>query len=131
MDAQQIDDQMPDRSRPGITTTALSTDKCATEAKNKLRLTNEDTIIGTWNVRTLYACGKLQELTHELQRYSWDILGLAEVRWTGFGMFGETTTDAGHKLWYSGDETEHKHGVGFIVKKERVNSVISCHNRLQ
>lgn len=49
-----------------------------------------DTIIGTWNVCTLYACGKVKELTHELDRYRWDILGLAEVRWTGCG---ETTAE--------------------------------------
>ena len=36
-------------------------------------------------VRSLHACGKVQELTCELRRYRWDILGLAEVRWTGFG----------------------------------------------
>ncbi|XP_063587738.1 craniofacial development protein 2-like [Penaeus indicus] len=38
----------------------------------------------------------------------------------------ETTTDEGHKIWFNGDETKHQHGVGFIVNKERVNSVISC-----
>ena len=45
------------------------------------------------NVRTLHACGKVKE--HELARHKWDILGLAEVRWAGFG---ETTTEDGHKL---------------------------------
>ena len=69
----------------------------------------EGTIIGTWNVRSLHACGKVQELTHELKSYRWDILGLAEVRWTEFG---ETTTDEGHKIWYS----KHLYGVAFIVR---------------
>lgn len=50
-------------------------------------------------------------------------LGLAEVRWTGIG---ESMTDEGHKMWYSDNDTKHQHGVGFIVRKERVNSVISC-----
>ena len=60
---------IPDRSRPGSTTTARPTDvqggreKLATATP--LRLTRETTI-GTWNVRTLYACGKVKELTHEL-----------------------------------------------------------------
>lgn len=36
-------------------------------------------------VRTLYAGGKVKELTHELDKCRWDILGLAEVRWTGCG----------------------------------------------
>ena len=92
-------------------------------ATSSIRLPKENTVIGTWNVRTLYACGKITELTHELSRYTWDILGLAEVRWTGIG---ETITNEGHKLWYSGDDSKHQHGVGFIVNKDRLNSVISC-----
>ena len=89
---------MPDRSRPGSPTTARpigtsqdGRDKSATGVPpNPIRLQTQATTIGTWNVRTLHACGKLQELTHELKRYRWDILGLSEVRWTGFG---ETTTE--------------------------------------
>ena len=116
---------MPDRSRPGKTslTTALPTvlpqgggDKFATGTRTTPlhSLPKTNTIIGTWNVRTLYACGKVKELTHELDRYRWDILGLAEVRWTSCG---ETTTEEGHKIWYSGEDSKHQHGVGFIVNK--------------
>ena len=32
--------------------------------------------IGTWNTRTLRAAGKLEEVTHEMDRYIWNILGL-------------------------------------------------------
>jgi exonuclease III len=147
MDTQQKNIIMPDRSRPGITTTAHPTgglqdgaDKYATGTTpittpithitdpnpnpiNPIKLPKEGTILGTWNVRTLYQCGKVKELTHELQRYKWDIIGLAEVRWTGFG---ETSTDEGHKIWFSGDQSKHQYGVGFIVRKEVVKSVISC-----
>ena len=35
--------------------------------------------IGTWNTRTLRATGKLQELTHAMDRYKWNILGLCEM----------------------------------------------------
>ena len=38
----------------------------------------------------IYACGKVKELTHELTRYLWDIVGLAEIRYT--------TTEEGHNL---------------------------------
>ena len=51
----------------------------------------------------LHACGKVQELTHELKRYRWDILGLAEVRWTGSG-----ATDKGHRIWYCGEDSKHQ-----------------------
>ena len=127
---------MPDRSRPGKTslTTALPTalpqgggDKFTTGTRSRstpsLSIPRNETIIGTWNVRTLYACGKVKELTHELDRYRWDILGLAEVRWTSCG---ETTTEEGHKIWYSGEDSRHQHGVGFIVNKNKINSVINC-----
>ena len=93
---------MPDRSGPGSTTTALTIDttqggseKLATGAKTTFRLPTEEVTIGTWNVRTLHQCGKVQELEHELKRYKWDILGLSEVRWTGVG---ETGTEEGHKM---------------------------------
>ncbi len=34
---------------------------------------------GTWNVRTLKPDGKLDELSHEMERYRWHIIGLSEV----------------------------------------------------
>ena len=129
-DTKQI--RIPDRSRPGSTTAALSIGgtqdgsvKYATGTKTKtaLKLTTDQVTIGTWNVRTLYACGKLKELEQALSHYRWDIIGLCEVRWTGFG---EITTEEGHKLWYSGDEKNHKYGVAFIVRKEILGCVISC-----
>ena len=111
MDAEQ-DNNIPDRPRPGSTTTVLSIDKhqdegvkCATGAKTAWKPPTKNITIGTWNVRTLHACGKVKELEHELARYKWDILGLAEARWAGFG---ETTTEDGHRLWYSGDEKKHQ-----------------------
>ncbi|PIK43970.1 putative amphiphysin [Apostichopus japonicus] len=63
----------------------------------------------------MYACGNIHELTHELQRYNWDIIGLSEVRWTGIG---ETITEEGQKIWFSGEEKKHHYGVAFIVRKE-------------
>ena len=32
----------------------------------------------TYIVRTLIRCGKLEELTNELKRYRWDIIGFPE-----------------------------------------------------
>ncbi|KAH3698180.1 hypothetical protein DPMN_085699 [Dreissena polymorpha] len=60
-----------DRSGPGITTTAHSIgslkgecEKLATGSHLSIRLAKRVTTIGTLNVRTLNACGKVQELTH-------------------------------------------------------------------
>ena len=69
------------------------------------------------------AAGKLQELTHKMDRYRWNILGLCEMRWKNFG---ETTTEEGHKVFFSGKEDKHEHGVGFLVHKDIVNTVMGC-----
>ena len=76
------------------------------------QITTQSTSIRTWNACTLYACGKIQELTHKLKHYHWDIIGLPEVRWTGSG---ETPAEDGHKIWLSGEEKKHQHGMAFIV----------------
>jgi len=67
---------IPDPSRPRLPTTALSidqhqggSDKSATGVKTLLKLPREQITIGTWNVRTLYQCGKIIELEYELSHY--------------------------------------------------------------
>ena len=113
---------IPDRSRPG-TTTAFSVghqgenDKCATGAKLRRR---EDITIATWTVRTLRAASKEEELLHEMDRY---IFGLCEIRWK---KSGEIPTDGGHRVYFSGKEDKHEQGVGFLVHKDIVKSVIVC-----
>ena len=76
--------------------------------------------MGIWKVRSLHACRKVQKLTQELKCYRGVILGLAEIRWTGFG---GTVTDEGHKIWYCGEDSKHQDGV---ARKEVVGSVIGC-----
>ncbi|XP_063609075.1 uncharacterized protein LOC134783216 [Penaeus indicus] len=118
---------IPDRSSPGLPTTASSTahqgggDKCATGV-TQIR-GRENITIGTWNVRTLCATGRLQELTHEMARYQWNILGLCEMRWKSFG---ENMTDEGHKIYLSGRDDRHEQGVGLLVHKDIVNCVLGC-----
>ena len=45
------------------------------------------------------------------------------MRWKNFG---ETTTEEEHKVFFSGKEDEHEHGVGFLVHKDIVNTVMGC-----
>ena len=40
--------------------------------------------------------------------------------------FGETTTEEGHKVFFSGKEDKHEYGVGFLVQKDIVNTVVGC-----
>ena len=71
----------------------------------------DDITTGSWNTRTLRAAGKLKELTHKMDRYRWNPPGLCEMRWKNFG---ETATEEGHKVFFSGKENTHEHGVGFL-----------------
>ena len=49
---------------------------------------NRNTIrIGTWNVRTLYQCGKLENVKKEMTRLKINILGINETRWLKNGNF--------------------------------------------
>ena len=76
---------IPDQSlpvSPRTTPSAIHQDrgvKYATSASSKIR-GRDNITISTWNTRTLRAAGKLQKLTHEMDRYRWDILGLCEMR---------------------------------------------------
>ena len=58
-----------------------------------------------------------------MDRYRWNILGHCEMRWKNFG---ETTTEEGHKVFFSGKEDKHELGVGFLVHKDIMNTVMGC-----
>ena len=82
-------------------------DKSATE--RKLEPCAHMPTVGTWNVRTM--SGKLELLENEMERYRFDILGLAEMRWTASGEMH------GCKVIWSGNEQKHEAGVGFLLSK--------------
>ena len=93
---------IPDRSQPGITMTAPTVrhrdvgDKYATGVPKIKKIRGRENIaVGTWNVRTLRPAAKLEQLTHAMSRYHWNIVGLCEMRWINFG---EMSTDDGHKF---------------------------------
>ena len=43
----------------------------------------------------------LEQLTHAMSRYHWNIVGLCEMRWKNFG---EMSTDDRHKVYFSGEK---------------------------
>ena len=49
-------------------------------------------------MRTLRPAGKLEELTHAMNRYDWNILGLGEMPWKNLV---EMSTDDRHKVYFS------------------------------
>ena len=107
-----------DRSPPGSTGTAPSAVhmdegfKYATSVSSKIRV--RDITTGTWNIRRLTAVGKLQELTHEMDRYRWNILGLCEMRRKNFG---ETTTEEGHNVFFSRKEDNTSMALDFLLTR--------------
>ena len=38
----------------------------------------------------------------------------------------EASTPEGHKLFFSGREDRHEHGVGFLIHKDTVNAIMGC-----
>ena len=119
---------IPDRPPPGSPRAATMlghqgrSGKCATVV-NKIDSRRNNTVIGTWNVRTLRAPGKVEELTHALSKYSWNIIGLCEMRWKSIG---ETESLEGHKIYFSGRDDKHEEGVGFLVHKDTKSTVMGC-----
>ena len=73
------------------------------------------TLIGFWNVQTMYELGRMAQVIAEMKRYKLDILGISESRWTKSGRMKTTT---GETVLYSGREDYlHHEGVAIIMKK--------------
>lgn len=77
--------------------------------------------IATVNVRTLNGPGKLNCVLHEMNRYRWDVLGLAETHWIG----QEELISEGVKVLSSGrDDGIHREGVALLLNKKAQKSYI-------
>ena len=87
---------IPDRSQLGITMTAPTvSDKYATGVPKIRKIRGRENIaVGTWNVRTLRPAGKLEQLTHAMSKYHWNIVGLCEMRWKKTLVRCQQMTDA-------------------------------------
>ena len=51
--------------------------------RNKIRCYKEQYYIGTWNVRSMNQ-GKLEVVKQEMARVNVDIVGISELKWTGW-----------------------------------------------
>ena len=77
--------------------------------KNKIR-------VGSWNVRTLYQAGKLQQVLREMEHYKVELLCVSEARWIDSG---KRTLSSGHTILYSGrTDNQHRGGVAIIVTRK-------------
>ena len=75
--------------------------------------TREKLKMATWNVRTMYQAGKLENIVLETKRMGIDIMGLTEVRW----LQSVKIVCNDHTLIYSGHKKDHKHGVRLLFSK--------------
>jgi exonuclease III len=73
---------------------------------------NKKTIrLGTWNVRTMLAPGKMSETAREMRRYKIEILAIQETRWPGKGKIDKMN----YTLYYAGEKKQGKNGTAFLV----------------
>ncbi|CAF1561697.1 unnamed protein product [Adineta ricciae] len=89
----------------------LDRQQATVQVKNSFR-------IGTWNVRTMFQKGKLENVKKEMKRLQLNVLGLSEVRWTGAASFA--TGD--YTLVYSGGD-QHERGVGMLLDEQTSKSI--------
>ena len=76
------------------------------------RSDTEQYCIGTWNARSMNQ-GKLEVVKQEVARVNIDILGISKLGWTGKGEFNSDD----HCIYYCGQESLRRNGVGVIVNK--------------
>ena len=86
---------------------------------NKLNITKDIFTVGTWNVKTLWATGKLELLRNEMKRYKYEVIGISEVRWTRKG-----ETSSGDFIW-SGESSTHTKGVEILLNAKARKSLLS------
>ena len=58
--------------------------------RSKVRCYKEQYCIGTWNVRSVNQ-GKLEVVKQEMARVNTDILGISELKWTGWANLTQVT----------------------------------------
>ena len=80
--------------------------------------------VACWNVRTMNADGKTEQIVDEMNNYGIDILGISESRWTGTG---KITFKGRETMLYSGVETRHEFGVGIIISKKNRSTLLEWH----
>ena len=66
--------------------------------------------------------GQMEVVEQEMTRVNIDILGISKLKWTGMGEFNSDD----HYIYYCGQESLRRNGVGIIVNKRVQNAVLGC-----
>jgi len=90
--------------------------------RSKVRCYKEQYRVGTWNVRSM-SQSKLEVVKQEMARMNIDILGISEL--TKMDWMGEFNSDD-HYIYYCGQESLRRYGVGLTVKKRVQIAVLGC-----
>ncbi|KAK3526420.1 hypothetical protein QTP70_025452, partial [Hemibagrus guttatus] len=133
----EVTNFIPDRSRPGLTTTAVGAvdlqgaggnwatvgrrsrgGRRVHRQREKRKGKSVGLRIGTLNVGTM--TGKGRELADMMERRKVDILCVQETRWKGSKA---RSIGAGFKLFYYGVDSK-RNGVGVVLKEEFVRNVL-------
>ena len=64
--------------------------------------------------------GKLEVVKQEMVRVNVGILGISKLKWAGMGEFNSDD----HYIYYCGQESLRRNGVGLIVNKRVQNAVL-------
>ena len=64
--------------------------------------------------------GKLKVVKQVMARVNINILGISELKWTGMGEFNS----GDHYIYYCGQESLRRNGVGIIANKRVQNAVL-------
>ena len=88
---------------------------------SKVRCCKEQYCIGTWNVRSMNQ-GRSEVVKQEMARVNVYILGISELKWTGMGEFNSDN----HFIYYCGQESLRRNGVGIMVNKRVRDAVLGC-----
>ena len=78
--------------------------------------------IGAWNVRSMNEESKVEQVQKEFNRLKMDIIGLSEVRKTGYG---EEALEDGDTLLYSGrNDNLHYQGTGLMMTRKARSALV-------
>ncbi|XP_050497677.1 craniofacial development protein 2-like [Diabrotica virgifera virgifera] len=76
--------------------------------------------MGSWNIRTMLASGKMQEIALEMKKYQLEILAVQEIRWKKEGKIEKKN----FSMYYSGENKQGTNGTAFMVNKKMREKLI-------
>ena len=87
--------------------------------ESKLQCCKEQNCSGTWHARSMNQ-GKLEVIKQEMAKVNINILEISELKWTGMGEYNSDD----HYIYYCGQKSLRRNGVGLIVNKRAQNKVL-------